>query len=298
MEDRPLTPEEVAEELRVSRFTVYDLIKRGELQAFRVGRKMRVLSSSLRSFTAASQPPQPAPAAKSGFVICGQDIVLDVLVQHLNYELAGLRFLRSHDGSCNALWAFYHGQAQIASAHLWDADSNEYNIPYVRRLVPGTDVLLVNLLYRQAGFYTAVGNPKGLSDWSDLLRPGIRMVNRELGSGIRVLSDEKLKQLGADPSQISGYEQVESSHPAVASAVARGQADVGIETEKVALHVGGVEFVALQRERYDLVIRTGDAQKEPYSTVLAVLNRPAFQEEVAALGGYDVSEMGKIIARI
>ncbi len=327
MDDRSLTPEEVAEELRVSRFTIYDLIKRGELQAFRVGRKMRILRSALDSFTtssaavdaapdaAAAAAPVTAPAAttlasppgaarhlrdttRDGFVVCGQDIVLDILVRHLDLELPEHRFLRSHDGSCNALWALYHGRADIASTHLWDADSNDYNIPYVRRLLPGCSTLIVNVLYRHAGFYVAPDNPKAVHDWSDLQRPDISMINRELGSGVRVLLDEKLKQLKIDTARITGYSHVERSHPAIASAVARGHADVGVGVEKVARQVDGIDFVPLQKERYDIVLRKEDAELEPYRTVLSVLRSAEFREEIAAIGGYDVSDMGKVMAEI
>jgi len=339
VDDTSLTPEEVAEELRVSRFTIYDLVKRGELQAFRVGRKMRILRSTLNSFTTTSAASAPAPASsavsasasasgssaasapapaptssvlasppdrirhlrdttRDGFVVCGQDIVLDILVRHLDQELPEHRFLRSHDGSCNALWALYHGRAQIASTHLWDADSNDYNTPYVRRLLPGCSALVVNVLYRQAGLYVAPDNPKGLHDWPDLQRSDIRMINRELGSGVRVLLDEKLKQLKIDASQIPGYNHVEGSHPAIASAVARGQADLGVGIEKVARQVEGISFVPLQKERYDIVIRKEHAELEPFRTVLAVLRSTEFREEIAAIGGYDVSDMGKIMAEI
>ncbi|TVR90369.1 MAG: helix-turn-helix domain-containing protein [Spirochaetaceae bacterium] len=317
MDDKSLTPEEVAEELRVSRFTVYDLIKRGDLQAFRVGRKMRILRTALYSFTTTSaaavpgtaqaaaalaSPPdagqQLRDATRDGFVVCGQDIVLDILVRHLDQELPEHRFLRSHDGSCNALWALYHGRAQIASTHLWDADSNDYNTPYARRLLPGCNALLVNVLYRYAGFYVAPDNPKALHTWQDLKRPNIRMINRELGSGVRVLLDEKLKQLKIDTARIPGYNQVEASHPAIASAVARGHADVGVGVEKVARQVEGISFVPLQKERYDIVLRKEDAELEPFRTVLAVLRSAEFREEIAAIGGYDVSDMGRIMAEI
>ena len=302
------TPEEVAHILKISRFTVYELIKRGDLAAYRIGRKMRIETSDLEQYKnrskGLSQPPRTitsifsaaAPAAGNELVICGQDAILDVLTRHLEKQMPNFRFLRNYAGSMNALLAMYHGIAHVATTHLWDGDTSEYNIPYVRHLLPGHKVIIVNLVYRYEGFFVAAENPKQIKTWSDLTHRDIHLVNREKGSGARVLLDEQLRLLNIDHNLISGYAHEETSHFAVASCVARGEADVGIGIEKVALQVPNLTFIPLQKERYDLVMYKEDMDKPQFRIILPVLRSAAFRNEIAGMGNYDITQMGDIIA--
>ncbi|WP_425058145.1 hypothetical protein SCACP_27920 [Sporomusa carbonis] len=312
------TPAEVAKILKLSRFTVYDLIKRGELVAYRAGeRKMRIEAADLEHYknktkqAGTTLPPVPAavpvavpPVAKTvfgdqdGLIICGQDVLLDVLARHLEKQMPHVRFLRYYAGSIDGLTALYRGTANVVTAHLWDGDTDEYNVPYVRRLLPGQRTVIINLAYRMEGFYVAAGNPKNITTWTDLTKPDVRMVNRERGSGARVLLDEKLRQLDIDPEFIQGYDHEEMSHLAVASYVARGAADVGLGVEKAAMQVRNLDFVPLQKERYDLVLLRRDLAKPHFQALLAALASPAFREEVAGMSGYDISRMGEQIAEI
>lgn len=302
------TPEEVAKILKISRFTVYEMIKRGDLVAYRIGRKMRVEAHDLEVYIQKAKGQGPAPLAQArepgpgpfygqeGLVICGQDVILDVLTRHLERALPQVRFLRSYAGSVDGLLALYRGTANAVTAHLWDSDTDSYNLPYVRRLLPGHRAVVINLVYRMAGFYVAGGNPLGIAGWADLTRPGVRFVNRERGSGARVLLDEKLRVLGIEPEAVAGYDREEMSHLAVASCVARGEADVGLGTEKAALQVREIAFLPLQQERYDMVIRREDAGRPQFQALLAVLHSAAFRSEVAGMGGYDISRMGDVMA--
>jgi putative molybdopterin biosynthesis protein len=302
------TPEDVAKILKISRFTVYELIKRGELTAYHIGRKVRVEPADLERYkqNAKGCPPSLTQATvkaaqtlfhlDEGLIICGQDIVLDVLTRHLQAKLPQLRFLRQYIGSIPGLLALYQGTANLATAHLWDRDSGEYNLPYVRRLLPGQRILIYNLVYRYEGFYVAKGNPKSIQAWNDLTRPGVNFVNRECGAGARVLLDEQLRKLQIESGSISGYGHEEASHLAVASCVARGEADVGLGIEKAALQVEGIDFIPLQKERYDLVMRKEDLGKPHFQTLVGILQSTPFRNEVAGMGGYDISEMGKLVA--
>lgn len=307
MESVSYTPEEVAGILKITRFTVYEMIKRGDLAAYRIGRKVRVEAADLEAYINRSKGAATAalPAAGHGeaagpgrdeLIICGQDPVLDILTRHLEKGLPHVRFLRNYIGSIDGLLALYRGAANAVTAHLWDSDGDTYNLPYVRRLLPGQRAVIVNLVYRNAGFYVAKGNPLGISDWPDLGRPGVRFVNRERGSGARVLVDEKLRVLGLDPAAIAGYAREEMSHLAVASCVARGEADVGVGTEKAAMQVRDIDFIFIQKERYDLVIRREDAGKPHFQALFAVLRSEAFRAEVAGMGGYDTARMGEVLA--
>ncbi|HBE77115.1 MAG TPA: excisionase [Firmicutes bacterium] len=304
------TPEEVAKILKISRFTVYELIKRGELTAYHIGRKVRVEPADLDRYkqNAKGCPPALTQATvkatqslanlDEGLIICGQDMVLDILTRQLQAELPQLRFLRHYIGSIPGLLELYQGSANLVTAHLWDGDNGEYNTPYVRRLLPGQRTIIYNLLYRFEGFYVAKGNPKAINSWNDLTRSDVRFVNRECGSGARVLLDEQLRKLDIETASVQGYGHEETSHLAVASFVARGEADVGLGTEKGALQVESVDFIPLHKERYDLVMRKEDAAKPHFQKVIAILRSTAFRNEVAGLGGYDISDMGKLMAEL
>ena len=310
-EDVSYTPEEVAKILNISKYTVYELIKRDELAAYRVGRKVRVDSADIEAFKrnsknvtplAASVLPSASPSSYSssneGLIICGQDMTLDILTRHLERKFPHVRFLRQNIGSIDGLMALYRGMANVVTAHLWDSDTNEYNTPYVRRILPGHRALLINMVYRTEGFYVAKGNPKKILTWKDLSRPDLQFVNRERGSGARVLLDEHLRIQEIAHRDINGYDNEEMSHIAVASKIARGEADVGLGIEKAAQQVNNVDFVPLQIERYDIVVRKEDIDKPYFQALLSILKSAAFRNEVLGIGSYDVTRMGEIMAEV
>jgi len=302
------TAEEVANLLKITKLTVYKMISRGDLTGYRIGRKIRIDAADLDTYIRNSKNQSPSglislttpaeipSAGQNELIICGQDIILDSLTRHLEEKLPAIRFLRHHCGSVDGLIALYRGIVNIATANLWDRDTGKYNVPYVRRMLPGQRMVLINLASRTAGFYVTKGNPKAIHDWCDLTNSGVRLVNRECGSGARVLLDEKLRALNIDHREINGYEQEELSHTAVASHVARGAADVGIGIEKAALQVQKIDFIPLQQERCDLVIRKEDMDKPGFQAILSVLLSESFQSEISGMGGYDLSYTGKIIA--
>jgi putative molybdopterin biosynthesis protein len=309
-----LTPQEVADILKIAKNTVYELIKRGELNAYRVGRKVRVdlkdvneyknKTKSIKKDTSSTayndfmpnELLRNDPIQSSSFVICGQDILLDILSRYLQMHPKGVQALRSYVGSYNGLYALYNGNAHMATAHLWDGDTGEYNVPFVRRMLPGVSAVIINLACRLQGFYVTKGNPKGISGWEDLKRKDIMIINREKGSGTRVLLDEHLRKLNIQSDSIRGYNRQSTSHLAIASTVARGGADIGIGNEKSGLQVNGIDFIPLQTERYDLVIKKEDVNKAPFQAAIEILRSQEFRMELEGIGGYDLSNLGKVIA--
>lgn len=311
-----LTPQEVADILKIAKNTVYELIKRGELNAYRVGKKVRVDAQDVEDYknkTKSLKTSNPAPPPQStvkqnpflndelprisgGFIICGQDVLLDILSRYLQMHPNGIPALRSYVGSYNGLYALYQGNVQMAAAHLWDGDSGQYNVPYVRRMLPGVPAVIIHLACRLQGFYVAKENPKKISGWEDLKRKDITIINREKGSGTRVLLDEHLRRLGITAKNIKGYERESTSHLAIASTVARGGADIGIGNEKSGLQVKGIDFIPLQTERYELVIKKEDMDKAPFQAALEILSSQEFKMELEGIGGYDLTETGKIVA--
>lgn len=310
-----LTPQEVADILKIAKNTVYELIKRGELNAYRVGKKVRVDLKDVEEYKnksksikgdlqaeAAVRYERPSPFLHeellryNGFVICGQDILLDILTRYLELHPNGVRALRAYVGSYNGLYALYQGSVQMATAHLWDGDTGQYNVPFVRRMLPGVPSVIIHLASRLQGFYVTKGNPKSIKGWEDLKRKDITIINREKGSGTRVLLDEHLRLLGIPSSAVKGYSRESTSHLAIASTVARGGADIGLGNEKSGQQVKDIDFIPLQTERYELVIKKEDINKAPFQVVLEILRSQEFKLELEGIGGYDLSETGKIVA--
>ncbi|MDX9870970.1 MAG: helix-turn-helix transcriptional regulator [Clostridia bacterium] len=310
-----LTPQEVADILRIAKNTVYELIKRGELNGYRVGKKVRVDLQDVEEYknrTKQARPSAPeSPGAASGlrqipqyhesasignFIICGQDALLDILSRYLEAHSNGTRALRSYIGSYNGLYALYQGKVHVASAHMWDSETNTYNVPYVSKMLPGVPAMVINLASRTQGFYVAKGNPKNIRTWKDLAREGVSIVNREKGSGVRILLDEHLRKLRILPRDINGYDREYSSHLAIASAVARGEADAGIGNEKTGLQVPEIDFIPLQKENYDLIMKKEDQDKPVFQAIIEIIRSKEFITELKGLGGYDVAKTGQIIA--
>ncbi|KON90101.1 hypothetical protein AF332_27055 [Sporosarcina globispora] len=298
------TIEEVSQLLKVSKLTLYDLVKKGELPVFRIGRQMRIDARDLDAYITnqkTNQIPKASPPIvqrnerkdSKTLVISGQDIVLDILGKHIEKRSA-YKTLRSFTGSLNSLISMYNGECDIVSLHLFDGDTGDYNLPYIKKILVGHPYILINLLSRKAGFYVKNGNPLNLSTWTDLNREDVKLINREKGSGARILLDEQLRINEIPFRNIKGYEQEETNHLSVASSILTGIADVGVGIEKAAKMVG-VDFVPLITERYDLVILKTAGTMQLITAIKEILSSPQFQSEVKSLGDYDTSQTGKII---
>lgn len=305
MDHHSYTTEEVAKRLKVSKLTVYDLIKKGDLPSYRVGRQMRIDASDLERYITEMKTGKIQADSSSiqvidqtnkshSCIINGQDLSLDMLTKHLENHLKAPNILRAYQGSLTSLIQMYQGKGDIVSLHLFDGDTGEYNIPYVKRILVGKPCIVINLLSRTSGFYVQKGNPKRIKTLHDLCDASIQFVNRERGSGIRVLVDEQLRINGISKKSIVEYDWEESNHIGVASQVANGKADVGIGAEKVA-QIVNIDFVPLIQERYDLVILKTEENAALIETVKEVLQSPEFQNELRAIGGYDISKTGQIM---
>jgi putative molybdopterin biosynthesis protein len=224
--------------------------------------------------------------------IGSHDLALDLLASHIRRLSPDTRLSSANVGSLGGLLALQRHDAHLAGTHLLDEETGEYNRPFVCRLLPDQDVVLVHLAYREQGFILPPGNPQGLRELADLARPDVRLANRQKGSGTRVLLDYHLRQLGLDPSRLAGYEREEFTHMAVAAAVLGGAASAGLGILAAARALG-LAFVPLFRERYDLAIPRRHWESELLAPLRAALADPAYRAAVEALGGYDVAEMGR-----
>ncbi|WP_419394049.1 substrate-binding domain-containing protein [Cytobacillus praedii] len=302
--DVSYTIEEVASLLKVSKLTVYDLIKKEELPSYRVGRQMRVDMKDLEEYkdrkktggnikVSVSQSSIPISQPKP-FVISGQDLALDLLAKKLEKGEEELRPLRIYSGSLNSLIAMYNNQCDLVSLHLYDGDTGTYNIPYVKKILTGFPFIVINFLSRWAGFYVKNGNPKNINSWVDLNREDVKIINRERGSGARILLDEQLRVHGIRSSEVNGYFSEETSHLTIASSIAGGKADIGIGIEKAAKIVG-VEFVPLIKERYDLVLIKNEENKEIINRIHHILSSEEMKKDIQLMGDYDMTETGKVM---
>ncbi|MBS6428784.1 MAG: helix-turn-helix transcriptional regulator [Clostridioides difficile] len=238
-----LTPVEVAELLKITKNTVYELIKRGELPSYKVGKKIRVDTKDVEEYINSQKTGKVKDTHFNNknidinnnfkIIISGQDVILDILARSVEKKLDGISTFRSYIGSYNALYELYNGRVSIASSHLWDFETDEYNSTFVKKLLPGIPCVLINLAYRMQGFY-----------------------------------------------------------------VAKGIADVGLGNEKAALQVNNIDFIPLHKERYDLVIKKEDLQNPVYQTIINIINSPEFKAELQGLGGYDLTDTGKTIAKV
>lgn len=227
-------------------------------------------------------------------VIGSHDITLDVLANHMRKKFPFAALSSAHVGSLGGLSALKRGEAHCAGTHLLDEETGDYNVSYIKRLLAGRPVVLVNLVHREQGFIVAAGNPHGIRGVEDLAEKGIPFINRQRGAGTRILFDFKLRQQGIDPDRIQGYEREEYTHMAVAAAVASGSAGAGMGIRAAAMALG-LDFVPVVEERYDLCIPAEYFDTPYIRRLLEIMAEPAFQDEVRSLGGYDLRDCGKIV---
>lgn len=225
------------------------------------------------------------------------DLVLDLLASELNRTGQGVSLASSNVGSLGGLRAIDRGEAHLAGTHLLDEESGLYNVPFIQRHVQDQAVVLVNLVHRVQGFIVPRGNPAGMQALSELTREGVVFVNRQRGSGTRVLLDYKLATAGIDSQDIAGYQREEYTHLAVAAAVAGGKANVGLGILSAARAIG-LDFIPLFDERYDLAIPADHYESDLLAPLLELIGSTEFRLQVEGLGGYDASQMGAVVARI
>lgn len=223
------------------------------------------------------------------------DLTLDLLANLLG-EAGGVRLASANVGSLGGLVALERGEAHMAGTHLLDPDTGEYNLGFVRRHV-SRDVTVLTLVHRVQGLIVARGNPHKVTTLTDIASRSATFVNRQRGSGTRLLLDHQLRAAGVSPEAIRGYAREEYTHLAVAAAVAAGRADVGLGIQSAA-RAFNLDFVPLARERYDLVTPSDLLATEPAKTVLSTIQSRAFKTRVDELGGYDTRETGAVVARL
>ncbi|MBA4368888.1 MAG: molybdopterin biosynthesis protein [Desulfobacterium sp.] len=238
---------------------------------------------------------RPLSSINNTIVVVGShDNTLDVLADIIKAGRSNLTLSSSHVGSMGGLMAIKNGVCHLAGSHLLDTADGSYNVSYIKKYLPDMRIKLVNLVFRDQGLMVARGNPKNIKGIEDLARQDITFINRQGGSGTRILLDYKLNQHGIDPKLIKGYENEEFTHMSVAVAVLSGSVDagLGIFAAANALHL---DFIPVVTEQYDLVIPEIFFETENIKMLLETINTADFKKRVELLGGYSTKKTGEIM---
>jgi putative molybdopterin biosynthesis protein len=236
---------------------------------------------------------KPAEEILNTVVMVGShDLTIDILANLLGRNYPPLFLSSQNVGSLGGILAIKNGICHMAGSHLLDPETGEYNFPYIRTYLRGIDVKVVHLVWREQGLMVQKRNPKKILGVEDLFRKEVSFINRQKGSGTRILLDHILRSRSFDPSQIRGYETEEFTHMAVASTVASGKVDAGLGILPAAVALG-LDFIPVGTERYDLIIPTVYFEDAKVQRVIETIRLKEFKEEVLRMGGYDVSRTGE-----
>lgn len=238
---------------------------------------------------------RPLSSIENTLVIIGShDNTLDLLGDQIRQENSDVNISSSHVGSMGGLMAIKKGGCHMAGAHLLDPLDGSYNLSYVKKYLPDHKVRIVNLVMREQGLIVPKGNPANIQSIQELKSGNFRFINRQPGSGTRILFDYKLKQLGIEVGDILGYENDEYTHMSVAVAVLSGRAHAGLGI-KAAANALGLDFIPIITESYDLIIPERFFESPKVQVLLDTIATDAFKERVLALGGYGVEKTGQIL---
>jgi excisionase family DNA binding protein len=301
MSDEMMNTKEVAGYLGIHEKQVYALIKTGRMPATRVTGKWifprKVIDGWIEANAKSGleQARQKSGRIPGALLASGSnDPVLDILQTCLRKTHPEFFIFSANTGSREGLIALEKGFTDIAWSHLLDPETGEYNIPYLDKLVPGVKAVVVNLFFRELGFVIARGNPCHIREFADLVREGVRFVNRQPGSGTRLLLDHHLEKTGISAAGITGYDREVFTHIEIGLAVLSGEADTGIATAAVSILLG-LEFVPVTRERFDMICDQSVFFQKGVQALVEVLNGEMFRKRVEGLGSYDFQSAGRIL---
>ncbi len=221
------------------------------------------------------------------------DMALDLLASELHRLRPDRSLATSNVGSLGGLLALGRGEAHVSGCHLLDEETGEYNAPFARRYMRGKPATLMTLAHRTQGLIVRPGNPMAITSPVDLARGDVAFVNRQRGSGTRMLLDHMLKGAGISGGSIRGYEREEYTHLAVAAAVAGGRADAGLGVLSAARAMG-MDFAPIGAEQYDLVVPAEFYDSDLLAPMLDLVRSRGFRKQIEELGGYDTTRTGEI----
>jgi excisionase family DNA binding protein len=296
-----LSTKEVAEYLSINEKQVYRLIKEKKIPATRITGKWLFpknlidewIMSNARGSVEDAAHPKNSPENQA--VIAGSnDIALELLVKNASLLHPQYTFSISNIGSLAGLIALQNGGCHIAATHLLDLETGEYNSSFIKKHFPDMKISLLNVAHREQGLIVKKGNPLGLKTLKSLVAKKAVIINRQEGSGTRVLFDYRLKESGIDPETIQGYDRVAYTHMEVALDVFSGSADAGVGI-MAAARMLGLDFIPLAKERFDLAIPSAYISTEPVKALRKTLTSDDFKACIAEMGGYEIRDTGRVV---
>ncbi len=301
MDKEMLNTKEVAEYLNINEKLVYRLIKERRIPGTRVTGKWTFPKRLIDEWIIDSAKDNVGLRNKikdlqNHVVLIGSnDFAIELLSHKLTDKFPEYTLSFSNVGSIEGLIALSRGSCHVAGCHLLDPISGHYNTPYVAQYLPGMKVTVINLVHRDIGLVVKSNNPQNITGIKDLGRQGLRIINRQKGSGTRLLLDHELQRLGIDADTLAGYEKEVNTHMEVAMAVLSGAADTGLAIFSAARMLN-LEFIQITKERYDLIIPEDNLSAKPIQALLEVVKSSTFKQSINEMGGYDTKDTGQIMA--
>lgn len=294
-----MSTKEVATYLGIHEKQVYALIKANQIPCTRVTGKWVFPKQIIDEWLTANINKETIPAQRQKrgdtdtiFAAGSNDPILDILMNGIKKE--NVYIFSCSTGSMEGLNLLRQGIVDVSWCHLLDPESGEYNIPYLKENYLSMKIALVHLFYREIGFLSSPSLPSPVKDFSDLANGAIRFINRQQGSGTRILLDHNLGKNGIQPSAITGYEREVYTHFEVGLNILSGNADAGIATIAVS-KLFSLPFVPIIRESFDMVLTQNTFFKKSIQSFIQQLSSNEFRNKVKPLGDYDFTESGKII---
>jgi len=226
-------------------------------------------------------------------IVGSHDLSLDIMRDLMKKAHPETDLLSTHTGSLSGILAVKKGVADLCTTHIYDDRENVYNIPVIERYLAGENVILLHIAKRQQGLVVQKGNPKGIAGIEDVGREDIKFINRQFGSGTRILIDLLLREKGIRKEAIHGYEREESSHTAIGIMVRESVADAGVAIYAVA-KLFSLDFIPLAEEEYDLVVTGAFAEDQRFTKLMAIIRSDLFKKRLEEIGGYNTGHTGTI----
>ena len=301
MSEEIMNTKEVAKYLGIHEKQVYALIKSKKIPSTRVTGKWvfprKLIDEWIESNakTGLGQARQKSKRIEGGLLASGSnDPILDMLQTFMRKSYPEFYIFSANTGSTDGLKALNMGYTDIAWSHLFDPKSGEYNIPFLPIHLPNVKPVVVNLFGRDLGFVVAPKNPFRIHGFQDLTEKGVRLINRQKGSGTRVLLDHHLKKLQISASKINGYGKEVYTHFEVGLSILSKEADVGIATIAVSKLLG-LPFIPITQESFDMILDQSTFFEKGIQAFIEILNSQEFRNRVERLGSYDFKNSGKVL---
>ena len=301
MSEEMMSTKEVAKYLNIHEKQVYALIKSKKIPSTRVTGKWVFPKKLIDDWIDSSakggleQARRKSRKIEGAFLASGSnDPILDMLHTYMKKSYPEFYIFSANTGSTDGLKALNMGYTDIAWSHLFDPKTNEYNIPFLSTYLPQRKPVVVNLFLRELGFVVAAKNPFNIRGIEDLTQKGVRLINRQKGSGTRILLDHHLKRLRIASSKISGYEKEVYTHFEVGLSILSKEADVGIATIAVSKLLG-LPFIPITQESFDMILDQSTFFEKGIQAFIEILTSHEFRNRVERLGSYDFRNSGKIL---